>query len=265
MKFEERLSFLLGDRTKTPWGADLGFTATSISTMFKGHIPGQEFLQAIRRAENVNLNWLLTGEGKPFIVHHFRKADELVETVDAMLTDEDWTVYVCSLEKHTALVLTQMGQYEFKGKWIDYTLCEVLVGQGSEELAQALRKHLHQRNIYVLNNLADSALNQIAGGQLGTYSLLIHPDSHLTNFSVKATPEMLQYSEEHSQSVPISIPLMRTVVNLVEQHQGRTKQPLDGDQKARVITAVYRQAEKSELNDDEIQAVIETSFDVLKD
>ncbi|MCG6265336.1 transcriptional regulator [Vibrio vulnificus] len=265
MNFEDRLSFLINDRKKTPWGKALGFTSPSITAMFSGHIPGQEFLQAIRRAENVNLNWLLTGEGKPFIVHHFRKADELVETVDAMLTDEDWTVYVCSLEKHTALVLTQMGQYEFKGKWIDYTLCEVLVGQGSEELAQALRKHLHQRNIYVLNNLADSALNQIAGGQLGTYSLLIHPDSHLTNFSVKATPEMLQYSEEHSRSVPISIPLMRTVVNLVEQHQARTKQPLDGDQKARVITAVYRQAEKSELNDDEIQAVIETSFDVLKD
>ncbi|EGR1122867.1 transcriptional regulator [Vibrio cholerae] len=265
MNFDERLSFLIQDRKKTPWGKALGFTSPSITAMFSGHIPGPEFLHAIRRAENVNLNWLLTGEGKPFIVHHFRKADELVETIDAMLTDEDWTVYVCSLEKQTALVLTQMGQYEFKGKWIDYTLCEVLVGQGSEELAQTLCNHLHQRNIYVLTGLAESALSQIAGGQLGTYSLLIHQDSHLKHFSVKATPEMLQYSEEPSQSVPISIPLMRTVVNLVEQHQGRTKQSLNSDQKARIITAVYRQAEKSDLNDDEIQAVIETSFDVLKD
>ncbi|WP_158117236.1 transcriptional regulator [Vibrio cincinnatiensis] len=264
MNFEERLTFILKDRKRTPWGSCLGFTSTSISSMFNGHVPGPEFLEAIRRAENVNLNWLLTGEGKPFIVNYFQKAPEFVETLDTMLTDEDWTVYVCSLAERTTLVLTQLGQYEFKGKWVDYTLCEVLVGQGSEELAHSLCKHLDKKNIYTID-LPESEVDKIAGGQLGTYSLLTHQDSHLTNFSVKATPEMLQFVAENTQSVPVSIPLMRAVVSKVEQHEDKTKQSLDSDQKARVITAVYRQAEKSELNDDEIQAVIETSFDVLKD
>lgn len=264
--FEERLNYLLNDRKQTPWGKSLGFTSASISHIFSGgRVPGPEFLEAIRRAENVNLNWLLTGEGKPFIVNYFQYTDALVETLDAMLTDEGWKVCICALAEQTALVLVMPGQYEFKGKWVDYTLCEVLVGQGSEGLANVLRNHHHHREMYVAPELPSSTLNKIVNGELGTYGLLHHSSTALENWLQPATKDALQFMPENNQSVPISIPLMRTVVNLVEQHQARTKQPLDGDQKARVITAVYRQAEKSELNDDEIQAVIETSFDVLKD
>lgn len=265
MNFDERLSFLIHDRKKTPWGKALGFTSPSITAMFSGHVPGPEFLQAICRAENVNLNWLLSGKGKPFNVTYIQSAKSFVVYVNTMLTDENWQVCVCSLSEQTVLVLTQPAQYEFKGKWIDYTLCEVIVGQGSEELAWMLNHHQSERDTYSTPNLPSHVLKKIASGELGTYALLHHPDNRLENWMQSVGSGYIQYEPEKNLSTPINPSLMRKVVKSVEQHQEKTKQLLNSDQKARVITAVYRQAEKTEMSDDEFQTVIETSFDVLKD
>ncbi|MBY7811401.1 helix-turn-helix domain-containing protein [Vibrio fluvialis] len=264
--FEERLNNVLDDRKQTPWGKSLGFTSASISHIFSGgRIPGPEFLQAICRAENVNLNWLLSGKGKPFNVTYLQSAEDFVVYVNTMLTDENWQVCVCSLSEQTVLVLTQPAQYEFKGKWIDYTLCEVLVGQGSEKLAWMLNHHQNERDTYSTPNLPSNILKKIARGELGTYALLHHPDYRLENWIQSTPKESLEYEPETSHSTPISVSLMRSVVKLVDQCEKETKQNLDSDQKARVITAVYRQAEKLGLSEEEISSAIETSFDVLKD
>jgi len=264
--FEERLNNVLNDRKQTPWGKSLGFTSASISHIFSGgRIPGPEFLQAICRAENVNLNWLLSGKGKPFNVTYIQSAKSFVVYVNTMLTDENWQVCVCSLTEQTVLVLTQPAQYEFKGKWIDYTLCEVLVGQGSEELAWILNNHQSERDTYSTPNLPGNILKKIAGGELGTYALLHHPDNRLENWMQPVGSDFIQYEPEKNQNTPVNPSLMRSVVKLVEECEKETKQNLDSDQKARVITAVYRQAEKLGLSEEEISSAIETSFDVLKD
>ncbi len=265
MNFDERLSFLIHNRKKTPWGKALGFTSPSITAMFSGHVPGPEFLQAICRAENVNLNWLLSGKGKPFNVTYIQSAKSFVVYVNTMLTDENWQVCVCSLSEQTVLVLTQPAQYEFKGKWIDYTLCEVLVGQGSEELAFILNEHQPERDTYATPNLPGNILKKIVNGELGTYALLHHPDTHLENWMQPVSKDALVYVPENSKSTPISVSLMRTVIKLIDQYEKDTGLFLNIDPKARVITATYRQAEKSGLNEEEIKAIIETSYDVLKD
>ncbi|EJL6714163.1 transcriptional regulator [Vibrio cholerae] len=270
--FVERLNLVLGDRKQTPWGKSLGFTGGSISSIFGGRIPGPEILNIIRRVENVNLNWLLSGSGSPYSVDYIQSAERLADTVDQLLMDEDWKVYVCNLGARTVLVLSLPGQYESKDKWYDYTICQVLVGPGSEELASVLKASFSEREIYLAEMLAGDVLDQIAEGLLGTYSLLVHEDSHLINFSSRVVvPEQIQYyprvymGEGTSYAVPIATDLMRSVVKLVEQCEEESKQNLSADQKARVITAVYRQAEKLGLSEEEISSAIETSFDVLKD
>lgn len=266
ISFEERLNYVLNDRKQTPWGKSLGFTSASISHIFSGgRIPGPEFLQAICRAENVNLNWLLSGKGKPFNVTYIQSAKSFVVYVNTMLTDENWQVCVCSLSEQTVLVLTQPAQYEFKGKWIDYTLCEVLVGQGSEELAFILNEHQPERDTYATPNLPGNILKKIVNGELGTYALLHHPDTRLENWMQAVPKQAFGFAPENCQSAPISVHLMRSVIKLIEQHEKDVSIFLNTDLRARVITAVYRQAEKADLTEEEIKAVIETAFDVLKD
>ncbi|HAS5696718.1 TPA: hypothetical protein I7E69_002000 [Vibrio cholerae] len=204
MNFHERLHVLLKGRNKTTWGKALGFTSQSITAFFCGHLPETEFLHAIRRTENVNLNWLLTGQGNPFIVQHFSDNSDFVETVDSMLADEDWTVYIGLFDDRVMLAFTQLGKFELKGKWIDYTLCEVLVGEDSEDLALTLCNHIPQRNIYVIESLAESTIKLIADGQLGTYSLLINPKSHLNKYSEKATPDNFRFPIEPPQTIPVT-------------------------------------------------------------
>ncbi|EOX1582968.1 transcriptional regulator [Vibrio cholerae] len=260
--FVERLNLVLSDRKQTPWGKSLGFTGGSISSIFGGRIPGPEILNVIRRAENVNLNWLLTGEGKPFIVNYFPNAKDFVETLDAMLNDECWKVCVCALAEQTVLILTMPGQYEFKGKWVDYTMCEILVGHGSEELANVLRNHQGQRDIYITPDLPSETLKQIANGELGSYGLLAEGFGYWIQ---PANSHDLEFIQEARQGAPVSAPLMRAVVKLVEDCAQKSKQVLTNEQKSRVITAAYRQAERLNLTEDEILSAIETAFDVLKD
>lgn len=265
MNFESRLAFLIKDRKKTPWGKALGFTSPSITAIFSGHVPGPEFLQAISRSENVNLNWLLTGKGQPYITNFFSDAESFENNIDTMLSDEKWTVYVCSLSERTILVLTQPGQYEFKGKRINYTLCEIMIGPGSEELAKTLRQHLRFRDIYTAYDFPDEALYQMEIGEIGTYALLNHPGSDFVKDAKPATEATLQFIEENKQTAPVSVPLMRAVIQLVFDCKERINIKLTTAEQARVITAVYRQAERLNLSEEEISSAVEAALEVLTD
>lgn len=265
MNFEERLNCVLQDRKQTPWGQGLGFTSTSISSMFKGHTPGPEFLHAIRRAENVNLNWLLTGEGAPYIVEYFQSADALTDYLCAMLHEEEWTVYVCSSHGTACLVLTQPGAYEFKNKWIEYRIVHVIVGPSDDMVGNVLIDNHHDGKHIFVPLISEEERHAIITGQVGTYVLLDKNPPILNIFNATGNIDELEFTAGQRTEKPIDITIMRAVVRIVDDCENTLGISLTSDQRARVITAVYRQAEKLKLNEDELQAVIETTFDMLKD
>ncbi|HDI3145846.1 TPA: transcriptional regulator [Vibrio cholerae] len=265
MKFEERLTFILNDRKRTPWGSSLGFTSTSISSMFGGHVPGPEFLQAIRKAENVNLNWLLTGEGSPFVVEHFLSADALSDYLAAMLHEEEWVVYVCSSQGTACLVLTQPGAYEFKNKWIEYRIVHVLVGPSDDIVGNVLIDNHHDGKHIFVPLISEEERQAIITGQVGTYEMLEKNPPILNVFNATGHIDDLEFTGGELTEKPVDITIMRAVVRLVDNCENALGISLTSDQRARVITAVYRQAERLKLTEEEIQAAIETSFDVLSD
>lgn len=268
MNFEERLSFLIKDRKKTPWGKALGFTSPSITAMFNGHTPGPEFLHAIRRAENVNLNWLLTGEGSPYIVEYFQTADALTDYIAAMLADEKWSVYVCSTHDIACLVLTQPGSYEFKGKWIEYRIIHVVVGPCDDVLGNVLRDNHHDGEHIFVPTLSKESRQAIISGQVGAYELFDQNPPMLNIFNATGHIDDLEFTGGERNGKPIDIPTIRSVIRLVGEQEELLNTILSNEQKARVIAAVYRQVMRNNipnLPDETIAAAVEAAFDVLID
>lgn len=65
--FMTRMNWVLGDRQKHPWGRSIGLKNSRIDSIFRGVPPQADALLMIRRAEQVNIDWLLTGEGQPTV------------------------------------------------------------------------------------------------------------------------------------------------------------------------------------------------------
>lgn len=266
LSFDERLNFVLKDRKQTPWGKSLGFTGASISHIFSGgRVPGPEFLNAIRRAENVNLNWLLTGEGSPYIVQYYQTSDELSDYVCAMLHEEQWVVHIVSYQDVACLVLTQPGQYEFKGKWIDYRIVNIIAGPGDEVLTNILMDYHKSGGHIFIPELTQEQRKAIIAGDVGTYELCEQMNPILNTVRVEGHVSQIEFTSSERLDKPVNIAVMRSVVRLVDECEQELQTKLTSDERARVITAVYRQAERLNLSEEDIQAAIETSFDVLND
>lgn len=91
--FQSRLAWIIGARDKHPWGRALGLSGTRITTMFRGQIPTADALLRIHAAERCNLDWLLTGEGAPFLVSGADDA-ATAAALDAEPITERWRAYL---------------------------------------------------------------------------------------------------------------------------------------------------------------------------
>ncbi|MBD0786707.1 transcriptional regulator [Vibrio sp. Y2-5] len=269
MNFEERLNYVLQDRKQTPWGQSLGFTSTSISSMFKGHTPGPEFLQGIRRAENVNLNWLLTGEGAPYIVEHFHSADALSDYVCAMLHDEEWGIHIVSHIDKACIVLSQPGAYEFKGKLVNYRIVHVLVGPGDEVLKNVLEDCHTGGNPILVPELSEEQIQNIISGQIGTYHLF-QAENPVLPSQTELKLDNIQFTEATQKEHSVNIATMRTVLRITTELEIKHEVELSIEQKARVIAVVYKQVSSLDLKlsilpDQAVIAAVEAAFDMLVD
>jgi len=64
----KRLQELKGSRTIADMARDLGVNHPRLSRYFRGEsVPSSEMLILLSKKENVNLQWLLTGEGDPYL------------------------------------------------------------------------------------------------------------------------------------------------------------------------------------------------------
>ncbi|MCG9597042.1 transcriptional regulator [Vibrio sp. Isolate25] len=267
--FVSRLNLVLNGRKQTPWGKSLGLTGGAISSIFGGRIPGSEILNVIHRAENVNLNWLLTGEGSPFIVEYFQTADALSDYVCAMLHDEPWVVYVCSHVDTACLVLTQPGAYEFKGKFVDYNMIHVLVGPGDDVLANVLNDHNSDGGAVFVPLMTDNERKDLIAGKIGTYELLGGLEPLLNPHKVGSHISDIEFTGASSSNASVDVSIMRTIINLVSEKEAELQADLTTEQRARIIAAVYKQLSRVDLPapipEQAFSAAVEAAFDVLID
>ena len=68
MDFSKRFAYLRQGRTKKDYANFLGITPTVVSDLENGKIePSRNIMRILLEKQNVNINWLLTGEGSPFL------------------------------------------------------------------------------------------------------------------------------------------------------------------------------------------------------
>lgn len=78
-----RLKEIRGDRTMESFASLLRSTKQNISRYEKDFVlPGVEFLTNLSKAENININWLLTGEGNMHSVYDKNNSSLAKENAD---------------------------------------------------------------------------------------------------------------------------------------------------------------------------------------
>ncbi len=166
--FLSRINKILGGRSRYPWGEQIGLGRGAVSSLFRGSVPSGETLSLICRAENVSLSWLLEGMASPFLVGVCHSDEECAEHFGELLAEKDWTIHLVTDDHRVTLVLTQPGQFDVKGRPVDYTILEILAGPiGQATLARVRESGCALR----LANVHSEILDAINSGQMGTYSL----------------------------------------------------------------------------------------------
>ncbi|AWL12793.1 hypothetical protein HMF8227_02341 [Saliniradius amylolyticus] len=260
----DRLTHVLGDRTLHGWGKSLGLSDGKIQNMRKGKTPDPELLSILSRTENVNINWLLTGDGAPFKVHAFTNGDDLQDYLSTALEDEPWRIIVVESYPEVTVVLHQPGQIDFAKRTIDYHVVEVLTGSRSKLLIEFLEQLARAGMLEVVQACTSLNKAEIRLGMVGPYWLFGNNDScgHLTNNTRVMREGELEESNIEFQSWEsstsdntqgIQINLMRAVVELLEQTLIEQKLTLTPNQKARVISAAYNHAIQAGATADTIQ------------
>lgn len=210
MPIYERLKTLLEDRAENPWIEALGADRSAIrgiKTLDKP--PGWEVLSAIRKAERVNLPWLLEDKGTPFEVLRYVDDASCAYDLACHLGEEKWATVIATDGKRLAFVLAQPGESEVEGRAgkrtpFSYTMMEVFLGGAAESLAVIRDIGHHVR----LAPIPPDQMDAIYRGKVGTWRLLLAPDAWLKNSkpisrdhpvfqSQSAEPRYLTKDEEH--------------------------------------------------------------------
>lgn len=270
MSFNDRLLRVLSDRKKIAWGESLGFNKSTVTRIFGGEVPGTDILNAIMRKENLSLSWLLSGRGDEFVVARTQIPEEFGDLLEVLLEEGHWTAHICNAPNGATVVLDRPGQYEYKGKAIDYRIVEIINGPVSEELIKELRleKSIGDDNkcysSFKLCELDEDTAWSLSNGYLGTFKLF--GDSEFRGLLEKSITDkdiasLLKVSTPKSE-LPVDTNLMRGVIELVDNVLVEEGIHLDTPTKARIITAAYRSAEKKgEVDPITIGAIIEAASD----
>ncbi len=165
-----RINEILGERAKHPWGDALGLKNTRIQSIFQGQVPTSDALEIIHRAEKVRVDWLLTGEGPPFLVINWLSDVEVVEKLRGSLAGE--VSAVCYLLTdgggRATLVTTQPTVRENEcGAVSRFTEVNVYPDIG-QAVIEALIAHANVRVV----SLAEEIFEEISTGWKGPVHLL---------------------------------------------------------------------------------------------
>jgi len=158
--FLKNILFVLGHRKKHPWGESLGFKNARITSIFNGVPPTADALDVIARSENVNINWLLNGEGYPFYTHNWYSENKIVELfsskgiLQAILTDSLGRATLISFLRET---------FEYGDTEAKYRKYYVVPDVSLELLAES-RAHIGDQLLIPVDS---KTLDEINSGVLG--------------------------------------------------------------------------------------------------
>lgn len=71
MTFAERIKFIKGRLSQKAFGQKIGVSQSAVQLYEKGNIPKGDILARIHQEFQVDLHWLLTGRGAPYVTTHF--------------------------------------------------------------------------------------------------------------------------------------------------------------------------------------------------
>lgn len=228
--FVKNVEYLLHDRKFHPWGASLGVSKGSVDSMKKGVIPGGEILRNICRLENVNLNWLTSGKGTPFIVCKHTSAEEFEKSTQQHLEDSrDWKLSVISSisSENYILIWRMWAQTLYKTTPINYSEIIVEVGQWSTAHGTLL-SHACDERLIELSTFHDTGMPypstsfiDVEQGKAGTYKL----ESWLGEMHPTATqlvlfpPRIKKIQQSNEGKKEIDTITLRDAINLVKNSQ----------------------------------------------
>ena len=171
--FEERLEVVLGDRKIHPWGKQLGLTRGTIQRLKEGSFPDPEKLMPACRVENLSLSWLLFGIGTPYLVQVAVDPGDAMDRMDALWTDEPWSMLVAHTDSSWLPVLHQPAELLLpEGNRLPYRMVQIITGaiKGCEaRLVERLTREpiSHVGSI----ELSDHDWRRLAGGYMGPIEL----------------------------------------------------------------------------------------------
>ena len=264
--FRRRLDLILQGRKIYPWAASLGVSKGVAESMSKGVIPGSEILNAIMCKENVNISWLLSGEGPIYRVFHYATDMSFAMTIDAYeVAQEGWNISLCIYESLLAVVLSRTEQYTYKDKKIDYQAHKLITGPCGNMTIDVL-KELYENTLF--NNHGRYRIYRLNSGDFyflveGVTSPAVYTYNAIITDAVQMNNEDFAYQEpqphfeklikdiglvQKEKTFELSIELMRASINLVDETAQEEGVTLSTDDKAKIYTAIYRHAERKNIN-----------------
>jgi transcriptional regulator with XRE-family HTH domain len=116
----KRLASIRGKKNQADFGAEFGKTQATISDWERDRVqPPIEFLVMLAKNYSVDLNWLITGDGK---------AEQVAESPVPYKVDQDMADLARALERHPRLVPIVRGLLKIDGQLV----------QDSESLSRML-------------------------------------------------------------------------------------------------------------------------------
>lgn len=163
--FADRLHRILGDRRQYAWGERVGASRGSVNRMFKGEIPGWELLLAIHEVERVDLNWLLTGHGAPYV--------RLTEVDGArLLATPGWDGHWFAAADALCLCLIRPARRHTHDRPVNYSKIHVL------PVSTAMLERLGQPRPHQAITLTEEDFRRLCEGWMGNLELLTHLEAH---------------------------------------------------------------------------------------
>lgn len=176
--FVDRLQRVIDDRKPYTWAESMGWNKGTTARVMQGHIPGSELLVPLSWIENVRLDWLITGRGRPYFGEVFAEDATAAMALEYTLEAEEWEIHVITCRGRFAVVLTQPAEVDVKGKSISFTAMEVFLGNLGPKVREALLPYLpasQPRSV----DIDEDTWYQLQLGELGAYQLLHREDAPL--------------------------------------------------------------------------------------
>lgn len=195
--FLSRLSEASDGRDLWPWLHSLGLTSGVVQGMVnRGVVPSGYSLLALQCLENVNVSWLLTGTGKPYLVE--RPADDrgCRARVAEALRSAQWTATIATDGLHNAIVLARESRFVVKDKPPRlYTELRIFAHAGPESLAAVIEGAAGVRFL----PLGEADMQALVQGRLGSYRIM--GDANTPGLLARAKPikeERMNAIAEHA-------------------------------------------------------------------